>query len=45
MIDPLVLRAGERVFREDTMPRPLRFIEGPVTTLGVTPATQAVAEG
>jgi dihydrofolate reductase len=45
MIDPLVLGGGKRVFPEDGEKRPLRLVEGEVTTTGAILATFARARG
>jgi dihydrofolate reductase len=44
MIDPLLLGGGKRFFRDDGVLRPLRLIDGQVTTTGVFIATYAPAE-
>lgn len=41
MIDPLVVGGGKRIFREDGALRPLRLVEGEVTTTGAIIATYA----
>jgi dihydrofolate reductase len=43
MIDPLLLGGGKRVFREDGVRRPLRLVEGQVTSTGAILATYAPA--
>jgi len=43
MIDPLVLGGGKRVFRDDGTLRPLRLVEGEVTSTGAILATYAPA--
>lgn len=45
MIDPLVLGAGKRIFRDDTTPKLLRLVESQVTSKGTILATYAAAEG
>jgi dihydrofolate reductase len=45
MIDPLVLGGGKRIFRDDGARRPLRLVDGQVTTTGAFLATYAPAEG
>ena len=45
MIDPLVLGGGKRIFRDDGALRPLRLVDGQVTTTGAILATYAPAEG
>jgi dihydrofolate reductase len=45
MIDPLVLGGGKRIFRDDSVRRPLRLVECKVTTTGAFIATYAPAEG
>ena len=44
MIDPLLVGGGKRVFRDDGVLRPLRLLEGQVTTTGAILATYAPAE-
>jgi dihydrofolate reductase len=44
MIDPLVLGGGKRIFRDDRMLRPLRLVDGQVTSNGAILATYARAE-
>ncbi|MDQ3866690.1 MAG: dihydrofolate reductase family protein [Actinomycetota bacterium] len=44
MIDPLVLGGGKRIFRDDGSLRPLRLVDGEVTTTGAILATYAPAE-
>jgi dihydrofolate reductase len=41
MIDPLVLGGGKRIFRDDGARRPLRLVDGQVTTMGAILATYA----
>jgi dihydrofolate reductase len=43
MIDPLVLGGGKRVFRDDGTLRPLRLVDGEVTSTGAILATYAPA--
>jgi dihydrofolate reductase len=45
MIDPVVVGGGKRLFRDDGGLRPLRLVDGQVTTTGVIIATYAPAEG
>ena len=45
MIDPLVVGGGKRIFRDDGVLRPLRLVDGQVTTSGAILATYAPAEG
>jgi dihydrofolate reductase len=45
MIDPLLLGGGKRFFREDAVLRPLRLVDGQVTTTGAFIATYAPADG
>jgi dihydrofolate reductase len=44
MIDPLVLGGGKRLFQDDGVRRPLRLVDGQVTSAGVFLATYAPAE-
>jgi dihydrofolate reductase len=44
MIDPLFLGGGRRLFRNDGTLRPLRLVDGQVTTTGAILATYAPAE-
>jgi dihydrofolate reductase len=44
MIDPLVLGGGKRLFEDDGARRPLRLVEGQVTSMGAFLATYAPAE-
>jgi dihydrofolate reductase len=44
MIDPLLVGGGKRVFRDDGALRPLRLVDGTVTTTGAILATYAPAE-
>jgi dihydrofolate reductase len=44
MIDPLVLGGGKRIFRDDGTLRPLRLVEGQVTSTGAILATCAPGE-
>jgi dihydrofolate reductase len=44
MIDPLVLGGGKRIFPEDGALRPLRLVDGQVTSTGAIIATYARAE-
>jgi dihydrofolate reductase len=41
MIDPLVVGGGKRIFRDDGALRPLRLVEGEVTSTGAILATYA----
>ena len=43
MIDPVVLGGGKRLFRDDGALRPLRLVDGEVTTTGAILATYAPA--
>ena len=43
MIDPVVLGGGKRIFSDDGLLRPLRLIDGQVTSTGVILATYAPA--
>ncbi len=43
MIDPLVLGGGKRLFRDDGAQRPLRLVDGVVTSTGAILATYAPA--
>jgi dihydrofolate reductase len=43
MIDPVVLGAGKRIFRDDARLRPLRLVDGQVTSMGAILATYAPA--
>jgi dihydrofolate reductase len=43
MIDPVVLGGGKRIFRDDGALRPLRLVDGEVTTTGAILATYAPA--
>lgn len=43
MIDPLVLGGGKRIFRDDRALRPLRLVDGQVTSTGAILATYAPA--
>jgi dihydrofolate reductase len=43
MIDPVVLGGGKRIFRDDGALRPLRLVEGEVTSTGAILATYAPA--
>ena len=45
MIDPLVVGGGKRIICDDGALRPLRLVDGRVTTTGVILATYAPAEG
>jgi dihydrofolate reductase len=45
MIDPLVLGGGKRIFRDDGTLRPLRLVNGEVTSTGAILGTYAPAEG
>jgi dihydrofolate reductase len=45
MIDPLLVGGGKRIFRDDGARRPLRLVEGKVTTTGAILATYALTEG
>jgi dihydrofolate reductase len=44
MIDPLLLGGGKRFFRDDGVRRPLRLVDGQVTTTGAIIATYAPAD-
>jgi dihydrofolate reductase len=44
MIDPLLVGGGKRIFRDDGARRPLRLVEGKVTTTGAILATYALTE-
>jgi dihydrofolate reductase len=44
MIDPLVVGGGKRIFRDDGALRPLRLVDGQVTSTGAILATYAPAE-
>jgi len=44
MIDPLVVGGGKSIFRDDGMLRPLRLVEGKLTTTGALLATYAPAD-
>jgi dihydrofolate reductase len=43
MIDPVVLGGGKRIFRDDGVLRPLRLVDGQVTSTGAILATYAPA--
>jgi dihydrofolate reductase len=43
MIDPVLLGGGKRIFRDDGLLRPLRLIDGQVTSTGALLATYAAA--
>ena len=43
MLDPVVLGGGKRFFRDDGLLRPLRLIDGQVTSTGAILATYAPA--
>ena len=43
MIDPIVLGGGKRIFRDDGSLRPLRLVDGQVTSTGAILATYAPA--
>jgi dihydrofolate reductase len=43
MIDPLVLGGGKRIFRDDGVLRPLRLVDGQVTSTGAILGTYAPA--
>jgi dihydrofolate reductase len=45
MLDPLVLGGGKRIFQDDGALRPLRLVDGQVTTTGAFLARYAPAEG
>jgi dihydrofolate reductase len=45
MIDPLVLGGGKRIFPDDGAMRPLRLIDGQVTSTGAILASYAPVEG
>jgi dihydrofolate reductase len=45
MIDPLVVGGGKRIWRDDGVRRPLRLVDGKVTTTGAMLATYAPGEG
>jgi dihydrofolate reductase len=44
MIDPVLLGGGKRIFPDDGLLRPLRLVDGKVTTTGAILATYAPAE-
>jgi dihydrofolate reductase len=44
MIDPVLLGGGKRIFRDDGIRRPLRLVDGQVTTTGAILATYAPAK-
>jgi riboflavin biosynthesis pyrimidine reductase len=44
MIDPVVVGGGKHLFRDDGVLRPLRLIEGQVTTTGAFLATYATSK-
>jgi dihydrofolate reductase len=44
MLDPLVLGGGKRIFRDDGARRPLRLVEGQVTSTGAFIATYVPTE-
>jgi dihydrofolate reductase len=44
MLDPLVLGGGKRIFRDDGALKPLRLVDGQVTTTGAILATYAPGE-
>jgi hypothetical protein len=44
MIDPVLLGGGKRIFRDDRSLRPLRLVDGKVTTTGAIVATYVPAE-
>ncbi|HZD02725.1 MAG TPA: dihydrofolate reductase family protein [Actinomycetes bacterium] len=43
MIDPVVLGGGKRIFGDDGLLRPLRLVDGQVTSTGAILATYAAA--
>ena len=43
MIDPLLVGGGKRIFRDDGALRPLRLVDGEVTSTGAILATYAPA--
>jgi len=43
MVDPLVLGGGKRIFSDDGVRRPLRLVDGKVTSTGAFLATYAPA--
>jgi hypothetical protein len=43
MIDPVMLGGGKRIFRDDGSLRPLRLIDGQVTSTGAFLGTHAPA--
>jgi dihydrofolate reductase len=45
MIDPLVVGGGKRLFRDGSVPQPLRLVESQTTSTGAILATYAAAEG
>jgi dihydrofolate reductase len=45
MLDPLLLGGGKRFFRDDGALRPLRLVDGQITSTGAIIATYAPAEG
>jgi dihydrofolate reductase len=45
MIDPVVLGGGKRIFRDDGTLRPLRLVDGQVTSTGAILATYAPEDG
>jgi dihydrofolate reductase len=44
MIDPLLVGGGKRIFRDDGALRPLRLVDGEITTTGAILATYAPVE-
>jgi dihydrofolate reductase len=44
MIDPVTLGRGKRIFRDDGALRPLRLVDGQVTTTGAFLGTYVPAE-
>ncbi len=43
MLDPVVLGGGKRIFRDEGLLRPLRLLDGQVTSTGAILATYAPA--
>lgn len=43
MLDPVVPGGGKRIFRDDGLLRPLRLVDGQVTSTGAILATYAPA--
>lgn len=44
MIDPVLLGGGKRIFRDNGVRRPLRLVDGQVTSTGTVLATYAPAK-